>query len=251
MLEPIRDTAALQAHGLRRKLQTPREIRRAIGATNAAAAIGPVTAGLEVFALTAGSFSLIDAIQYCLDCAGPADVTVATWTIGAAEIEHAWRLLNDGRIRHLRFIVDGSLAARQPAYCALLRKKFGDHAIRATKNHSKFVLIVNETWNLVIRSSMNLNENKRLEAVEVSDDRELASYIGEVVDGLFAQESGKVSIEKRPGRHAKDFDRFVASQAGTEPVVTAPGVDPDARFFGDGPFVTDVRRRGWSYAKGA
>jgi hypothetical protein len=49
------------------------------------------------------------------------------------------------------------------------------------------VLIQNKNWNLVLRTSMNLNENPRLENLEISDDPELAMFMRKIADDLFTE----------------------------------------------------------------
>jgi hypothetical protein len=55
-----------------------RIVRREIAARSAAEAIGPIEAGIEVFGLSKGQFSLIDIIEHCLKASGPADVVIST-----------------------------------------------------------------------------------------------------------------------------------------------------------------------------
>lgn len=116
----------------------------------------------------------MDAIEAILEKTGPADVALSTWTAG-----------HNGNIRSLRFVADCSFGQRQPGYLAKLRELFGDGAIRATRAHAKFAVISNETWAVAVRTSMNLNENPRLESIEVSDDPELAGFLLRVVDEIF------------------------------------------------------------------
>lgn len=142
--------------------------------------------GVDILCLTHGQFSLVDAIAALLDHTGPADVTISTWSAARVDLTHAHKFLADGRIRSLRFIVDRSFATRQPDYCAALVSLFGHGAIRTTRSHAKFALIENDTWHLAIRTSMNLNENPRLELIEVSDDPALAAFLRSVADRVFA-----------------------------------------------------------------
>ena len=162
----------------RDQVHSRRELRRCLAEPIAAAAIGTLTPGCELYGLTKGQFSLVDIIVACLAQTGSADLTLSTWTAAGSDIDFAMKLLADGRIRSMRFIVDYSFQSRQPAYCAALRERFGDDAIRVTKNHCKFVLILNDVWNLAIRTSMNLNENRRLENFEISDDPALGGTCG-------------------------------------------------------------------------
>lgn len=142
--------------------------------------------GCELVCLTHGQFSIIHALEALLDYAAPARVTISTWSAAHADLEHAERLLVDGRIESIRFLVDRSFATRQPAYCATLRRLYGDDAIRTTRVHAKFATVRGGAWDFAVRTSMNLNENPRLELLEVSDDPTLADFLDGQVDDLFA-----------------------------------------------------------------
>jgi len=163
-----------------------RDVRRVQYADNVAAAVGAIEHGCEVYGLARGQYSLIDLVEYILGFTGPAELVISTWTAAGADIDYALRLRDDGRVLSILWLVDSSFPVRQPGYCAAMRERFGDAAIRVTKNHAKFVLIGNDEWHVVLRTSMNLNENKRLESWEVSDDAGLHAYLAEVVAGLFA-----------------------------------------------------------------
>ena len=77
-----------------------------------------------------------------------------------------------------------------------MRKLFGDDCIRTLRTHAKFAVITNDQWNLAIRTSMNLNENPRLENIEISDDEALATFLLSAVDDIFGeQENGVFSGE--------------------------------------------------------
>lgn len=115
------------------------------------------------------------------------------------------RPLDDGRALSARWLVDFSFPSRQPAYCDILRERFGDDAIRATANHAKFVMIRNAEWNVVIRTSMNLNLNRRLESYEISDDRDLADWLEVVVREAFA--SGGASPRPHQEPHNRPSTR--------------------------------------------
>lgn len=194
-----------------RRTGVRRTVRHDYLAATAAAAVGPIEHGMEVYGLSVGEFSLTDLLLHVLEAAGPADVVVSTWTAAGADIEEAFRLVSDGRIRSIRFIVDFSFPSRQPAYCAALRERFGDEAIRVTKNHAKFVLVRNAQWSVVVRTSMNLNRNRRLESYEVSDDPEMADFLEGVVARVFDAATGSESLDARPGEAMAQFDAMAAA----------------------------------------
>lgn len=133
---------------IRRKTKAEtRIIRRALAQRSAAEAIGPIARGCEIYGLTKGQFSLIDLIEHVLSFTGPCRGTISTWTAANSDVSFAYKLMSCGQLTALRFLVDFSFPSRQPAYCAALRETFGDHCIRISKNHAKFVLLQNDAWN--------------------------------------------------------------------------------------------------------
>ena len=151
-------------------------------------AIGTLKPGCELFILTFGQFSLIDALCTVIDQTGPAHVTLATWTAADADLRQSAELLRTAAISSMRFLVDRSFLTRHPAYCATMRELFGDKCIRTTRTHAKWALISNDHWKIVFRTSMNLNSNPRLENLEISDDPALFDFLLSIADGLFDEQ---------------------------------------------------------------
>jgi hypothetical protein len=163
-----------------------REIRVA-KKSSASDAIGKIEKNTDTFILTYGQFSLIDALCVILDQTGPADVSISTWTAADAHLERSAALMESARIKSLKMIIDRSFETRQPKYCRHMRKVFGPECIRAIRTHAKFMLIRSETHNIVVRTSMNLNENPRLENIEISEDSDFADFFQKIVDDVFSE----------------------------------------------------------------
>ncbi|MCS5479823.1 hypothetical protein NYP18_09140 [Corynebacterium sp. YIM 101645] len=148
-------------------------------------------AGLDqdtyVSGLTYGQFSLLDLIQAALDVTGPADVTVATWSSGNYDIEALKNFRDAGLIRRIRFIMDSGRQMKGQAAADDIAKIFGRDAIITVRTHTKFVLICNDDWDLVITSSMNLNKNIRLEHFEMTSDPAKVAMFTDVVGALFSE----------------------------------------------------------------
>jgi len=153
-------------------------------------------------------------------------------------------------VRSLRFVVDFSFPTRQPEYCAALRERFGDAAIRITKTHAKFVTIVNDRWSVVIRSSMNLNENRRLESFEVSDDAGMAAYLAEVCAELWGEHADGAQFEKGAYANTKDFERLGEPSVSDEEAAAGALAGDRGRYFGGGDWDRDLRRIGWTTIEG-
>lgn len=154
---------------------------------DAVQAVGELSPGCEIFGFTKGQFSLMDVISAVLAQTGPATVDISTWTAGKKDIGHAEQFVKNGHITSARWVVDRSFPSRQKGYFKMLVDRFGAGNIRMTRTHCKFVLIRNDAWDIVLRSSMNLNKNPRFENFEISDDSAMAQYFEEMVDEIFQQ----------------------------------------------------------------
>lgn len=228
---------------IKRNRVNERTVRRNISAAVASEAIGAIEHGCEIFGLNKGQFSLIDIICHCLDATGPADVTISTWTAAGADMDFAYELMRADKIQSIRLIVDFSFPTRQPEYCAALRERFGDSCLRVTKTHAKFVLIRNAEWNLVSRSSMNLNENRRLESFEVSDHLGMAEFLESVISELFAMQADGKGFEQRPYDTCVEFEGFAEDGVGRDSEAVMSSTDTK-KYFGAGRYDTDIRRSG-------
>lgn len=142
----------------------------------------------EIDVLTFGQFSIIDAIEAVLTKTGPADVVLSTWTAAEFDLSQIERQITSRGILSLKLIIDRSFVSRQPRFVDLIHERFGLDSVRSTRTHAKFVLITNASWSVVIRTSMNLNYNPRLEYLQVVDDAALATLYREVAEAIFAEE---------------------------------------------------------------
>lgn len=181
---PLADADVPRVHSAPRRRRT---ISR-IATDQAALALGPITPGCELFALTNGQFSLVDILQHVLDFTGPVALDIATWTASDGDLRRAHAFLLDGRVSSLRMIVDPSFRARKPEFCQVLVELFGPDSLRTTPLHGKFAVMRNDEWGVAIRTSMNLNVNHRIESVEVSDDPALADFLTGWVDTVFQRD---------------------------------------------------------------
>ena len=196
---------------LKRKRQRRKPIRSFAG-ESAFRAIGNIEPGCEIYGFTKGQFSLIDLIEHCLSCTGPADVFIATWSAADADIKRAHKFLQNGRIRSLRFLVDYSFQSRKPDFCQELIATFGYDVLRVTVTHAKYVLIRNDNWNLMIRTSMNLNYNPRFENYEISDDLEFAEFQQAIIDEIWNCQDVAEGFEVRPQDNKEKFRKTFEEQ---------------------------------------
>lgn len=163
-----------------------REFRHGTRGESAARCIGDIIKGGDIFGLTKGDFSMIDILRHIAKQIGPCHIDIGTWTAAAADIKQAENMLNDKNILGMRWLVDRSFPARQGKYYASLLQKFGKDSVRLARFHAKFILLENDEYTVAVRTSMNLNENKRIEFYEISEGSPISDYLREIVDYHFA-----------------------------------------------------------------
>ena len=151
----------------------------------AADAIGTIDKQTDTFILSYGKFSLADAMTAILDQTGPADVTISTWTAANADLTKTASLMEAGNVESLRMIIDQSFVCREPEFLRYMISLFGPNCIRIIRTHAKFLIIRNAQWNIVVRTSMNLNGNPRMENLEITEDTEFADFFQQITDDIF------------------------------------------------------------------
>lgn len=150
----------------------------------------------RVCGLTNGAFSLLSLIEAVLDVTVPADVVISTWSAGLYDAGALNSLMASGHVRNVRLILDRSFKTRQAGYALYIQDVFKNENIRTTNTHAKFVLIKNDQWSVCIRSSMNLNENKRSENFDIDDDIDIYNLFASFTDDLFKSQRPGI-IESR------------------------------------------------------
>lgn len=139
---------------------------------------------MDVIGLTYGQFSLLDLIGAALEYTGPADLCIGTWAVGYHDMDATHALWQSGHIKSLRLVIDSG-QKRGSAGLEAVVERFGPECVRMTRTHAKFVTLVNDEWNVVITSSMNLNRNIRCEQFEMTDDADRADLFRQFVDEVF------------------------------------------------------------------
>lgn len=148
-------------------------------------ALGVLAPGTEIFGLTSGRFSLVNLIEEVASQIGRAECLIATWTIGSFEIERIKGMVERKFLEKPQFLMDDSFPNRQPEYCRDLLESFGEESVLSARSHAKFVVLRNKDWGIVIRTSMNMSENRLIEFWELSDDKRLASFLMDTFEKLY------------------------------------------------------------------
>lgn len=184
--EPVADPDVIRRGHcvlVRERYRNIRDLRRKESAAEAVAGLD--LDGREIFGLTKGQFSMIDLLDAVLTRTGPAAVAISTWTAANTDVSATLDMIASGRITRARWLVDLTFVRRCPQLAGRIREAFGADAIRVTRNHAKFAVLTNDRWRVVIRTSMNLNHNPRLEDFTVAHDPTLADFLLAALDDVW------------------------------------------------------------------
>lgn len=168
-----------------KKIQSKTALLKLHGFQNAKTSIDCFEPNCRLIGLTRGQFSLIDLIQAILEKTDKADVICCTWSAGIKDAKQMHQLKNDGNINSFKIVTDHSYVSRQKQYAITLEELFGIENIATTEIHAKFTLIKNDNFNIVIRTSMNLNANKTCENYEIDDNKEIYDFYKDFLNGIF------------------------------------------------------------------
>lgn len=141
--------------------------------------------GYSAFGMNNGSFSFGDVISHVLGEIGPAHALISTWVASQAATTKVCQFLNDGRFLSVRFLVDRMFSeSRKPVYDYIV-KNFGLNAIRTSRCHTKFCILYNDEYSVVIETSANLNKNVRLESFRITEDEAFCGFFRNMFDDFF------------------------------------------------------------------
>jgi len=162
------------------------------GCDSASEMIGQIMIGVQVFGFTKGQFSFSDVLEHVLNEIGPAELMLSTWTASQQGLERAFDFLKNSKITGVKFLIDRGFKQFKGKPYDYLMETFGQDCIRTSRIHAKFAVLRNYKYNVVIRTSMNLNKNLRLENFEITENLEFAEFFQNFFDEAFS----KIRVEE-------------------------------------------------------
>lgn len=108
-----------------------------------------------------GEWSLHDLLHRLLSFTGPADVAIASFSISEEAIRCFFSEIESGKIKTLRCLLDYTMRSHKIDLMMFLEIVATD--VRTSPNHSKIILIENDTWKVAVIGSANFTPNPRLE----------------------------------------------------------------------------------------
>lgn len=151
----------------------------------AAAAIGECKAGMSLFSVTRGQWSMIDAVLHVLDQVGPSKLSLWTWTVAEYEVQVLTRLREDRRVTGGRLVIDAGARTKNAGIIAEWKSSFGEGSVRYVTNHAKIARIESASGlKFLLRGSMNLNFNPRFEQFDISEGGPEFDLVEDIEDEL-------------------------------------------------------------------
>lgn len=147
----------------------PGRRRRAIaGLETVRSAVGPLPPGVSLIGITHGRFSLVDLLAHTLEqLGGGAQLSVWSLVVGGFEVVCLERFVQLGLLADgPSLILDRSSEQRAPELIDRWRGALGP--VRVCFNHSKMLRIEAGGRRVLVRGSMNLNENPRFEQFDLT-----------------------------------------------------------------------------------
>lgn len=175
---------------------------------SAAEAIGEITPGMGLFILTRGQWSFVDAVHHILEQAGPAELSIWTWTVAPFDMAQLRLLTDRGLITSARLFVDrgGRGAIR---LITDWQELYGEDSARWVISHAKMARFrCSSGLRLLLRGSPNLNYNPRFENFDLSEGDDAYRLVEQVEAAEFPvikPEDGAAVY-----RASKISDRFTA-----------------------------------------
>lgn len=168
----------------------------------------PLEPGMHQYGFSKGQFSLIDVIDTLTETLPGGDLDISTWTAAKADLGRLEEIFTSDKVKRLRMLLDFSFQRRQPSLIHSIRKRYGLDALRITRNHAKFLAYKKDEWRIVVRTSMNLNFNPRLEDVDICDNAPLYDFLDDILNQIWKRHDPKEQMRQKVKDLGLDFSSF-------------------------------------------
>jgi hypothetical protein len=111
-------------------------------------------------------WSMHELLDYILQQTGPADIYIATWSIGEDGARYLVDLIDRKLIRVLQGIFDFRSSNRHPEAFHLAKQHVS--TLRLFPCHAKVTVIINDRWQIAVNGSANYTNKKRIESGVIS-----------------------------------------------------------------------------------
>ena len=156
---------------------------------NAYDVIADFERGQNLYGFTLGRFSLVDLIIAVQKKIGNCHIIISTWAAAKFDISKIGNSLLNKEFLSAKWLLDPAFKSRPNSaiFYKEIIERYGSEHIRIIPSHAKFIVMYNDDWNVVIRTSMNLTGNPRIENFEISDDKDFRIFFTDFVEKIFEE----------------------------------------------------------------
>lgn len=160
------------------KAERLRELKAVVRLGKARASVAEVIGDISevecIDYVSFGRWSMHDLLFYLLDITGPARVYFTTWAISTKAVHLLVEGMASGMITELHSILDRRIEIRRSDCFAFLKHHANN--VYLVDCHAKVILIENYMWRIVVKSSANFSENKRIETGMIIMNRDIFDF---------------------------------------------------------------------------
>ncbi|WP_206113211.1 hypothetical protein [Sodaliphilus pleomorphus] len=118
---------------------------------------------------------LADVIDQVLRQIGPADLVISTFSTSDAFIRRLHRLKNEGLVKSCSLFLDLKASRKTVLLAGFIKSVFD--AVFLCENHSKVVLLKNDSHHVTIVTSQNQTQGNRMECGIITTNNDIYQYI--------------------------------------------------------------------------
>lgn len=137
--------------------------------------IGDLSMGKFIDYVSMGRWSMHELVLYVLSYTGPAHVKFCTWSISEESFRVFSKAISQELILSLDCLFDRRIKIRKAAKFQFA-KKVCSRVYVQLDCHAKVTLIYNEDWHVVIKSSANMTNNRRIESGVIICDKKVLDF---------------------------------------------------------------------------
>ena len=149
--------------------------------------VGYIEKDSTMHVVSIAEWSMEHLIAHITDQIGRCNLMLATWSISNDAATKLCSVINAGLFESVRILFDWRVKVRKPSALTMIKMNLDKADIRLHSCHAKVYLLWNNNYHIVIVGSPNLTTNPRIEAIVITESKELFEFhytwLTEIING--------------------------------------------------------------------
>lgn len=133
------------------------------------------------------TLQVADILQWILDQTGPADIRITSFSISEEFLRRIYFIGRKGLVRSLDIVLDHKATNKTLILWPFIAQTV-DHCYLSA-NHSKMLLVENDSWKVAMVTSQNLTRGNRFESGFLTMDPEVYASLSDQLDFVITRQS--------------------------------------------------------------